>query len=327
MGELSRRGIMLSGLALTAASSLGVSEAMAKPRFGKPKKVGQTRAIFGESALWSPRDQGVWWVDLHGHGLGFTKPDGATRYYKTPGFPNGSPRALAIRAQGGLLLAIDNQLMTLDPDATSNRFKKLDINVPVSPSHMFNDSVVDAKGRFIVGTVLPGRGNDFQAKIFQIDGKGVVKVLVEGLCTCNGLAFSPDNKTIYYCDTAKEVLKVWKAPYDVETGQIGKSELFIDYKTLSGRPDGAAVDTEGYYWSAAIESPHIFRFSPEGKLDITLKLPVDTPTRPTFGGKDLKTLFVTTAGLRTGDWEDGLKGSLFAIQTPFTGLVPFMAAL
>jgi sugar lactone lactonase YvrE len=61
-----------------------------------------------------------------------------------------------------------------------------------------------------------------------------------------------------------------------------------------GRPDGAATDVEGYYWSAGISAGVLNRWAPDGSLDRSIPLPVSNPTCPCFGGPDLKTIFVTS---------------------------------
>ena len=62
-----------------------------------------------------------------------------------------------------------------------------------------------------------------------------------------------------------------------------------------GRPDGAAVDSEGAYWVAMFEGRRLLRLAPDGSLLRELALPVCCPTMPCFGGDDLCTLFVTTS--------------------------------
>jgi sugar lactone lactonase YvrE len=168
--------------------------------------------------------------------------------------------------------------------------------------------------------MLPGRGNDAQAKIYAINADLSVRVLVDGLNTTNGLAFSPDGGTFYYSDSFADVRKIWSAPYDGATGAMGLARLFVDFADLPGKPDGAAIDREGGYWSAAMGSPFIHRFTPDGRLDLSLELPLDTPTRPAFGGDRMSTLYLTTGGLKNGETDDRVKGGLLAIPTQFMGV-------
>lgn len=286
---------------------------------------GTFRGVFGESAVWSSADGGVWWVDLHGHAVVLTAPDGSTRYWKTPGPHLPWARAVVLRERGGLVVALADRLAAFDP--ASGTFTMLPLDLALPPGHLFNDAVVDPAGRLIIGTMLPGRGNDASAVIYAIDADLSVHVLVDGLNTTNGLGFSPDGRTLYFSDSFADVRKVWAAPYDPERGTMGDTRLFVDFADLPGKPDGAAVDSEGGYWSAAMTSPYLHRFTPDGRLDLSIELPVDTPSRPAFGGSDLRTLYLTTAGLKSGESDDGIKGGLLAMPVSFCGVTPTAARL
>jgi len=287
--------------------------------------VGSFRGVFGESAVWSVEDQGIWWVDMHGHALIFTASSGETRYWKTPGPHLPWARAVVLRERGGLIVALSDTLSAFDP--ATGLFDPLPIDLALPTGHLFNDATVDPKGRLIIGTMLPGRGNDVRATIYSIDTDLSVRVLVDGLNTTNGLAISPDGRKLYYSDSFADVRKVWVAPYDTTTGALGTARLFIDFADIPGKPDGAAVDLDGGYWSAAMASRYLHRFAPDGRLDLSLELPLDTPTRPAFGGPDLRTVYLTTGGLKNGEADDGVKGGVLAIRTRFTGLMPAKARI
>jgi L-arabinonolactonase len=285
---------------------------------GAAKLVGSWRAVFGESALWSPADGGIWSVDMHGHAIILTKPDGQTQFWKTPGPELPWARAVVLREGGGLIAALSDKLYSFDP--ANGAFENLNIPLSLPAGHVFNDAVVDRMGRLIIGTMLPGRGNDGKAAFYQIGHDRKPKLLFDGYNTTNGLAFSPDGRTLYFSDSYAEVRKIWAADYDPQTGSAGAPKLFADFADLPGKPDGAAVDSYGGYWIAAMASPYVHRFTAAGQLDLSLHLPVNTPTRPAFGGDDMTTLFVTTGGLKNGESDCGTKGSLLAISTKFSGM-------
>ena len=126
--------------------------------------------------------------------------------------------------------------------------------------------------------------------------------MARGISNSNGLAWSPDQRRLYWTDTKAH--EIYKLDFDPGTGAIGERQLFISFpqraagQTLEeygGRPDGAAVDVDGYYWVAMFEGQRLLRISPDGRIDRELKLPVRCPTMPVFGGADLRTLFITTA--------------------------------
>lgn len=289
-------------------------------RSADARLLGRLRGLFGESAVWSPRDGGVWWVDLHGHSLNFSGADGTSRLWKTPGPQLPWARAVVPRRDGGLLVALSDGLAGFDP--ATGAFTELPLRLSLPPGHLFNDATVDPAGRLIIGTMLPGRGDDGQAVIYGIDADLSVQVLAEGLNTSNGLAFSPNGRTIYYSDSFAGARTVWRADYDVGRGLMGAAEVFVNFADLPGKPDGAAIDVEGGYWIAAMASPYLHRFTAEGRLDLSLELPLDTPTRPAFGGPDLKTLYLTTGGLKGGETDDGQRGGVLVMAAPVAGLPP-----
>lgn len=279
--------------------------------------VGLWRGIFGESTVWSGQHDGVWWVDMHGHSVNFTGRDGTCRLWKTPSPALPWARAIVPLAGGGFLVALSDTLARFDPD--NGQFSILPLDLDLPPGHLFNDATVDSAGRLIIGTMLPGRGDDGRANIYQICGDLRVTLLVEGLNTTNGLAFSPDGRILYFSDSYVDVRKVWAADYDPTAGTMDAARVFVDFAGLPGKPDGAAVDSQGGYWSAAMTSPFVHRFTPDGRLDFSLELPIDTPTRPAFGGQGLRDLYLSTGGLKGGETDDGLKGAILRLQTAFAG--------
>jgi sugar lactone lactonase YvrE len=285
---------------------------------GRTKLVSPLRSVFGESAIWSESDGGIWSVDMHGHSIVLTTPRGESRLWKTPGPFLPWARALVLRDGGGLIAALSDRLYIFDP--STGDFTDLNINVSLPDGHLFNDATVDATGRLIIGTMLPGRGNDGKACFFSIGPDHNARLLFEGYNTTNGLAFSPDGLTFYFSDSHVDSRKVWASDYNPSTGTTGSPRLFIDFKDLPGKPDGAAIDCEGGYWLAAMASPFVHRFTAEGQLDRSYFLPLDTPTRPAFGGDGLATLYLTTGGLKSGESDDGLKGGLLSVETGFSGV-------
>lgn len=186
----------------------------------------------------------------------------------------------------------------------------------------FNDGTTDPRGRFLVGTVDPGKQS--RAALYRYDARGLVR-LAEGLNTSNGLAFSPDGRTLYHSDTPRFV--VYAYDYNAENGSISNRRDFVRLRPGApdqGRPDGAAVDAEGCYWTALYQGARVHRYSPEGALLSVHPVPAQSPTMPCFGGPDMKTLFVTSA--RDGCMPEQLarhpdSGGIFALRTDVPGLV------
>ena len=138
--------------------------------------------------------------------------------------------------------------------------------------------------------------------------------------TSNGAAFAPDGRTLYHSDTPRFV--IYRSEYDPETGAVRNERVFARLTPTEhdrGRPDGAAVDATGCYWSALYEGGRVQRYAPDGRLPTEYPFPVRYPTMPAFGGADLKTLFVTSAR------RDGSGGGLYAlaVDTPGTSAAAF----
>ena len=141
-----------------------------------------------------------------------------------------------------------------------------------------------------------------------------------GYITPNGMAFSPDGKTMYLSDSHPNVQTIWAYEYETDTGTPHSPRVFVDMKPLPGRPDGAAVDADGGYWICGNDAGLVHRFTPDGRLDRSLPVPVKKPAMCAFGGSGLDTLFVTS--IRPGgDLSDQpLAGGVFALRPGVRGL-------
>ena len=156
--------------------------------------------------------------------------------------------------------------------------------------------------------------------LYRVSPDGTVERKVEGLKTANGLAFSPDGRTMFHSDSRGPWIDRWTL--DPATGGLSERRRLADLDDARGRPDGGATDAEGYYWSAGISAQRLNRFAPDGRLVETLPLPVGAPTMPCFGGEGLRTLFVTS--LRAGRSPEllaryPLTGSVLVGPSPVAG--------
>ena len=117
---------------------------------------------------------------------------------------------------------------------------------------------------------------------------------------------------------------MWKFAYDPDDGIAYDRKLWLEPDDAApGRPDGAATDADGCYWSARWQGSRVIRFTPDGRIDREIVLPVSRITMPAFGGSDLKTIYITSA--REGMTEaeaaaEPLAGALFAIDAGIAGL-------
>ena len=251
-------------------------------------------SLLGESPLWHADEQVLYWVDIPGLQLHRFHP--ATGRHEEWHLPS-EPACCVPLLGGGLLLAMRDGLWRFDP-ATGQRQRIA--SPPYDPAHQrFNDGKADAQGRFWVGTLDDRRLPE--AALYRLAGGALVRV-ADGITVSNGLAFSPDGRTLYWADTKAHVVQAFDV--DGHDGRLSRRRVFhqfsprVDGEPLSaygGRPDGAAVDAEGAYWVAMFEGQRLLRFAPDGTLLAELPLPVRCPTMPCFGGADFKTLYITTA--------------------------------
>jgi sugar lactone lactonase YvrE len=187
------------------------------------------------------------------------------------------------------------------------------------PDMRMNDGRCDRQGRFWAGSMVLDMGANAAAGIlYRYTGDGAAHAQLDGFITLNGLAFSPDGRTMYVSDSHPLVQQIWAFDYDVDSGTPSNRRVFVDMHNHLGRPDGAAVDADGCYWICANDAGLIHRFTPEGRLDRSLSVPVKKPTMCAFGGSRLDTLFVTS--IRDDQGPQSIAGGVFALNPGVTGL-------
>lgn len=245
------------------------------------------RATVGESPVWDGATGHLWWVDVRGPHLFRTDPARArTEAWALPD-PVGS---LALCRSGRLLLALRRGVMRFDP--RDGRLEPLAAPEADRPHNRLNDGKASPCGRFVFGGMDDRPEKQPTAALWCLDATGRVTRLVEGLTVSNGLAWSPDGGTIWFSDSRRT--GIWTAPWDQATGRMGAARLLAEPDAATGRPDGAAMDAEGGYWSAGVSAGVLNRWLPDGRLDRVVPLPLRAPTMPCFGGPGLRRLYVTS---------------------------------
>lgn len=275
------------------------------------------KANTGESPVWCPEARVLYWVDIPGCKLHrFDPASGESRTWDMPA-PIG---CLAVRRSGGLLVALKTGLHTFDPATASLGLVALP---PFDHPHdRFNDGRCDQQGRFWVCSMRdPQDAEAKSGKFFRFDHIGL-QPMISDLIVGNGLAFSPDGRTLYQSDSHASVQTIWAWDLDPADGTIGNRRVFVTTHDIEGRPDGAAVDEEGCYWTAANSGWQLVRYTPQGKIDRQIRLPVRRPTMLAFGGRELDTIFVTSQLAQPGDppADQPHAGGLFALSVGIKGL-------
>ncbi len=252
-------------------------------------------SLLGESPFWHPDEAALYWCDIPGRSLNRYTP--ATRKHEQWHF-DCEPASCAPFLGGDVLLAMRDGLWRFTP---STGRKRLLAPPPYDPAReRFNDGKADAQGRFWVGTIYEPRDRAAAALYCWQDGQ--LRRMAEDVTVSNGLAWSPDGRTMYWSDTKAH--QVQTLAMNPQEGSLSGRRTWLSFEpkqpgqaleTYGGRPDGAAVDSEGCYWSAQFEGQRLLRISPQGQVLQEVRLPVRCPTMPCFGGHDLRTLFVTTS--------------------------------
>jgi len=274
----------------------------------------------GESPLWSVAEQALWWVDIEGRLL--------FRHDVSSGTTTQWPTAqrtgcMALHAQGGVLAAMETGLFHLQPGEHGQLTTQ-----PVATAHharpdmRFNDGRCDRSGRFWVSSMVLDMSLAAPlGALYRFDRKGLSAPLVSELIVGNGLAFSPRGDRLYLSDSHPSVRRIWH--YELhDDGSLSNRREFVDMNQHPGRPDGAAVDADGCYWICGNDAGRLLRFTPEGRLDRTLALPISKPSMCTFGGTALDQLFVTsiTPAKPAAGFDGSLDGAVLVLQPGVRGL-------
>lgn len=278
------------------------------------------KAALGEGAIWDREERALFWVDIPAGRL--HRFDPVTLENRTWQMPD-KIGCVALRRTGGAVVALANGFHALDFD-TGDVTPICDPE-PQTPGNRFNDGATDPVGRFWAGTMpKDGPGDSPEGALYRLDPDGTAPRMGEPMWVPNGMAFSPDGRTMYLSDSYVAVRTIWAFDYDCDTGTPSNRRVFLDTHVLAGRPDGAAVDADGCYWMAGVGGWQIVRITPEGKIDRIIPMPVERPTKIAFGGDNLDIMFVTSIGPKwctpgTLDRQPNA-GAIFAIRAGVQGI-------
>ncbi len=286
---------------------------------GDPVCVAPTEDVCGDGAVWHAAHCAVYWTDINRFLIHrFTPADQNVRtwIFEEP------VTAITLTDRPETLAVILGSRVILWEPATDAHRKSL-FCLEGWPKVRLNDARVDPRGSLWIGSMrnnvnADGSGGKVAGKdgaLFRLDPDASVKVWRRDIGIANTLAWSPDQRRFYFGDTLANM--IWQYDYDVATGAIKNERPFL-HGFDRGLPDGSAIDSEGYLWNCRFFGGCIVRVAPDGKIDRVVEMPVQNITTCTFGGLDLKTLFVTTAKIESPPG-DRMAGGLYAIQTEIAG--------
>lgn len=273
------------------------------------------KSTLGEGAIWHPTENKLYWVDIEGKALHVYDPVSGNDKSIPVGHRIGT---MVPVKSGGALVALQNGIHKIDLETGRLSFM---VN-PLPDSNMrFNDGKCDPAGRFWVGSLaLDSRRRG--ASLYRMDVDGSVRTMIDSVSISNGIVWSADRKTMYYNDTP--TLTVQAFDYDHKTGNISNRRVAVRIPRGSGAPDGMTIDAEGKLWVALWGAGCVARFDPStGELLQKIMVPAPNVSSCAFGGKDLETLYITTARAWVSPAkleEFPLSGGLFALKPGVKGV-------
>lgn len=276
------------------------------------------RATLGEGAIWHPTENKLYWIDIEGKLLHIYDPE--TRTNKS--IPVGDRIGTVVPvAAGGVLVALQTGIYKLDTQ--TGKLKWLNNPLP-DPALRFNDGKCDPAGRFWVGS-LAMDSRKRGASLYRMEASGKVHTVLDSVTISNGIVWTADKKTMYYNDTPTMTVQAFD--YNNDTGELTNRRVAIRIPQGAGAPDGMTIDAEGKLWIALWGGYAVARYDPDtGKLLEQIKVPAPHVTSCAFGGKNLETLYITTARA----WvkpevlqQYPLSGGVFAVKPGVRGVLAF----
>jgi sugar lactone lactonase YvrE len=288
-----------------------------------------TASVLGESPFWHPQEQLLYWADIAGCKL--HRLNTFTSEAEIWAMPS-EPGCFAPAHAGGFIIALRDRIVRAR--AWGGELQTVVMLDHDSATTRSNDGKCDAAGRFWVGTMFEPR-TAAQAQLCSYSPREGLLFKQGQAVVANCLAFSPDGRTAYWADTPQHTIWAWDL--DASTGALSQKRVFKTFAAkpdgwrsglpgnggYGGRPDGAAMDTQGNLWVAMFEGKRVVQLSPAGQELQSIEAPVTTCTMPTFGGDDLQTLYLTSARHNRSPEElqrEPQMGCVFSLRVNATGL-------
>jgi D-xylonolactonase len=240
----------------------------------------------GENPLWHAGAGTLFFLDIPAGIVYAYKPsDGSCRVAGRTRVTGG----FTLQENGSLLLFQDGRISILGLDGVQR-----EVASNLCPENeRFNDVIADPEGRVYAGA-MGGNG-----RLLRFDPDGNVTVLFDGLGIPNGMGFTSDLEGMYFTDSAPR--RIYRFDYNRKTGDLMNRSIFAEIPADEGSPDGMTVDADGYVWTAIWFGGRLKRYTPDGRLDREVALPVRQTSALAFGGPDLADAFVTTAATTMSD--------------------------
>ncbi|WP_428484574.1 SMP-30/gluconolactonase/LRE family protein [Rhodopila sp.] len=274
--------------------------------------VWDARCEVAESPVWDAANQRVLFCDIDGKRINALAVDTGERESWEFAEVVGS---FGLCRSGRLVVAQRHHVVLFDPRTGAHH--DLTPKVAEPSVNRLNDGKVGPDGAFWVGSLDGNSPRQNTATLYRVTADGHITAQESGYMNSNGLAWSPDGRIMYHSDSTAGMIEAWD--FDPVSGGRNNHRVLATLTNPEGRPDGAATDMDGNYWSAAPSAGCLNCFSPAGQLLRKWPFPVPGPTMPCFA-KDW--LYVTS--LRDGKSDAVLTefptlGGLFRATAPVQG--------
>jgi sugar lactone lactonase YvrE len=274
--------------------------------------VWDSRCGVAECPVWDAATRRVLFCDIGGKRINaFSVDDGAQTGWDFPEVVG----SFGLTRTGRLVVALRHRVVLFDP--RTQVLTELTAPVDEPPTNRLNDGKTGPDGAFWVGSMDERTPRQPTGALYRVTPDGRMEKRGEGYAVSNGLAWSPDGRTMYHSDSTAAT--VWAWDFDPATGEMRNQRELVRLSNEEGRPDGAAMDADGNYWSAGPSAGCVNCFAPDGTLVRKLAFPVPGPTMPCFSDQHI---YVTS--LRDGKSAEVLAqhptlGGLFRAAAPVRG--------
>lgn len=257
-----------------------------------------TQCTLGEGATWCAKTGRFYWNDIEGARLWRYDPrDGGSTFWRMPE----RLASFALCADPRyLLLGLATHLAFFD--LTTGETMQRIVDVEAGLNTRVNDGRCDRQGRFVFGTKDEGSPLQAVGGFYRLNHDlSLERLPLPAPAISNGIAFSPDGATMYYCDSPTREIRV--CDYRAN-GSIANDRLFTRLTDATGEPDGSTVDRDGGVWNAQWGGRRVVRYGPDGVETERVDVPTAQPSCVAFGGPprglpserpQLGTLYITSA--------------------------------
>jgi L-arabinonolactonase len=245
----------------------------------------------GEGPVWDIQEGCLYWVDSTGRRVGkpsiwrYDPKTGATQSWML----DRDVGAMALRARGGAILALNDGFYAFD--FGTGKVELIKHTTDDTTRARLNDGKCDRRGRFFAGG-MDDKEELGLCSLWRLDADHSLAAVDTGIICSNGPCWSPDDKVFYFADTFKH--EIWAYDFDITTGGVSNRRVFASTKNDGGFADGSTVDAEGCVWNAQVISGDLIRYSPDGKVERRIGMPVRNITSVMFGGEKLDEIYVTS---------------------------------